>query len=160
MYLGVTLGRTIKFREHVQRATVSVSYMELKSWLTFYRMRFTGNIQLLSREEQHCESHHPKPLFLKRQCLWFPVDLLAQERKFIYRQKSGLGKKEPSKLIGMHIMTAWQEIWEQKSRGRWTARLISSIDPWMGRKAGEVNQYLSRFHGLFCSGRILRVVPP
>lgn len=48
----------------------------------------------------------------------------------------------------------WQSRWTNETRGRWTARLIPQLKPWVNRKEGEVNYYLTQFltgHGLFHS---------
>ena len=71
-----------------------------------------------------------------------PVVLLAAERTEIYKVKSA----------GRHItghfreitITKWQRLWNDEDRGRWTVRLIADIRPWIGRKFGEVNYYLTQ----------------
>ncbi|XP_054259342.1 uncharacterized protein LOC128984085 [Macrosteles quadrilineatus] len=48
----------------------------------------------------------------------------------------------------------WQESWERETRGRWTARLIRQVQPWVERRHGEVDYYLTQFlsgHGYFQS---------
>lgn len=46
----------------------------------------------------------------------------------------------------------WQEEWNNSVKGRWTYRLISSIDAWLNRPHGEVNFHMTAFlsgHGGF-----------
>ena len=79
-----------------------------------------------------------------------PVDLLAAERTEIYKAKSA----------GRHITghfrentnTKWQRRWNDKDRGKWTARFIPGIRPWIGKKFGKVNYYVTQLlsgHGCF-----------
>ena len=70
------------------------------------------------------------------------VDLLVAERTEIYKAKSA----------GRHItghfrentITKWQRRWNDEDRGSWTPRLIPDIRPWLGRKFGEVNFYVTQ----------------
>ncbi|XP_035742473.1 uncharacterized protein LOC118450734, partial [Vespa mandarinia] len=57
-----------------------------------------------------------------------PIDLLAQEKKFVYQQRCVLGKEMASRLARSISIKAWQSRWVQERRGRWTARLISQLD--------------------------------
>ncbi|XP_035724081.1 uncharacterized protein LOC118442502 [Vespa mandarinia] len=74
-----------------------------------------------------------------------PIDLLAQERKFVYQQRCILGKERASRLARSIIIKACQSRWEQERRGRWTARFISQLDTWINREAGVVDFYLTEF---------------
>ncbi|XP_046817454.1 uncharacterized protein LOC124423599 [Vespa crabro] len=57
-----------------------------------------------------------------------PIDLLAQERQLIHQQRSVLGKEEASRHTRSTSIETWQSRWEQETRGRWTARLISRLE--------------------------------
>lgn len=78
-----------------------------------------------------------------------PWDLLAQERKRIF--DSGNGRAIAAQMRNETI-GEWQRRWEGETRGRWTAEIIPEVQPWIGRKHGEVNFYLTQFltgHGYF-----------
>lgn len=84
-----------------------------------------------------------------------PIDLLARERKRIYEEKgrdSGQTKEQIWEAARKETMTVWQKRWDSSSKGRWTHRLIPSIDDWTKRRHGEVNFYLTQFlsgHGCY-----------
>lgn len=83
-----------------------------------------------------------------------PIALLARERYAIYQRKTELNQKEVKKEEINRTYEAWQRLWEQESRGRWTARLIKSVKTWTQREHGEINYYLTQFlsgHGYFLS---------
>ncbi|XP_047365369.1 uncharacterized protein LOC124955249 [Vespa velutina] len=83
-----------------------------------------------------------------------PIDLQAKESQFVQQQKAVLGKEEASRIARSTSIEAGKSRWEQKPRGRWTARLISRIDNWINREEREVDFYLTQFwtgHGLFLS---------
>lgn len=83
-----------------------------------------------------------------------PVGLLALERKAIYEKKSEIGRALASTEERALTMRKWQDSWSTEARGRWTARLIPQIEPWVGRKHGEVSYYMTQFlsgHGCFRS---------
>lgn len=83
-----------------------------------------------------------------------PVGLLALERKKIYERKREAGRARASKEERARTMTKWQESWSNETRGRWTARLIPQIEPWVGRAHGEISYYITQFlsgHGCFRS---------
>lgn len=85
-----------------------------------------------------------------------PIDLLAQERRRTYLRKlqaqesvSNIRTEERS-----HTIQVWERRWAQATEGRWTARLVGGIAPWINRDHGEVNFYLTQFltgHGMFYS---------
>jgi hypothetical protein len=81
-----------------------------------------------------------------------PIDILAQERRFIYQNKDVLDGVAARRTARANSMLAWQQRWDQETRGRWTARLIGQLEAWLNRLEGEVNYYLTQFlsgHGLF-----------
>ncbi|XP_046679324.1 uncharacterized protein LOC124366767 [Homalodisca vitripennis] len=75
-----------------------------------------------------------------------PVKLLAEERKAIYQRKGEIGK-EPHATSSERTRTyrQWQGLWDQKTRGRWTARLIPMFQLWVKWRHGEVDYYLTQF---------------
>ncbi|XP_054272570.1 UDP-glycosyltransferase UGT5-like [Macrosteles quadrilineatus] len=80
-----------------------------------------------------------------------PVKLLAVERKAIYRRR---GEDEARTEERTRTYQLWQEGWEQETRGLWTRRLIQQVQPWVDRRYGEVDFYLTQFltgHGFFRS---------
>jgi len=83
-----------------------------------------------------------------------PVKLLAGERKAIYRRQGDIGKDAARSEERSRTFQQWQHSWEHDTRGRWTARLIKQVQPWLERRHGEVNYYLTQFltgHGYFKS---------
>lgn len=81
-----------------------------------------------------------------------PIELLAMERKAVYERKTMVGKKIASREERCHTMERWQADWQRETKGRWTARLIADIRPWMERRHGEIDYYLTQFlsgHGYF-----------
>ncbi|XP_030747880.1 uncharacterized protein LOC115876293 [Sitophilus oryzae] len=74
-----------------------------------------------------------------------PIALLARERYAIYQRITELNQKEVKKEEINRTYEAWQRLWEQESRGRWTARLIKSVKTWTQREHGEINYYLTQF---------------
>lgn len=82
-----------------------------------------------------------------------PVALLAQERKRLYIRKRRTGEVGTANERDA-TLAEWQRLWETEARGRWTARLIPRLGPWISRKHGEVDYYLTQFltgHGYFRS---------
>ncbi|XP_054283430.1 uncharacterized protein LOC129000490 [Macrosteles quadrilineatus] len=83
-----------------------------------------------------------------------PVKLLAAERKAIYQRQGYIGKDAARTEERSRTFQMWQESWERETRGRWTARLIRQVQPWVERRHGEVDYYLAQFlsgHGYFQS---------
>lgn len=81
-----------------------------------------------------------------------PVALLAEERKQVYQTKQELGKKSAAEEARKNTLAKWQTIWESEQRGRWTAKLIPKLKPWIERKHGEVTYHLTQLltgHGCF-----------
>lgn len=66
-----------------------------------------------------------------------PLSLLAEERRQVYK---GYNKNEARD----QVMRKWQIEWDEGTKGRWTHRIISNIEPWFGRKHGEVTFHLSQ----------------
>lgn len=81
-----------------------------------------------------------------------PIDLLAIERKRIYDASVEVGRERAAQEERARTLTEWQERWTSDPRGRWTHLLIRRVGPWMDRKFGEVDFYLTQFlsgHGYF-----------
>jgi len=54
----------------------------------------------------------------------------------------------------MQSVVNWQAAWDISSKDRWTHQLIPSIEPWLNRKHGQVDFYLTQAlsgHGCFRS---------
>jgi len=76
-----------------------------------------------------------------------PWDLLAQERKKIFEDG-----RDISSQARIETIQEWQQRWQGETRGRWTAEVIPEVQPWIERKHGEINFYLTQFltgHGYF-----------
>lgn len=83
-----------------------------------------------------------------------PIALLAQERRAVYLRKAEVGKKTAGDEERRRTLDRWQTSWEQDTRGRWTARLITQVGPWIERRHGEIDYYLTQLlsgHGYFRS---------
>ena len=81
-----------------------------------------------------------------------PIDLLAIERKVIFERQPDIEKIEAKRQARTRSMELWQKRWEEDTRGRWTARLIKQLQPWVERKHGAVDFFLTQFltgHGYF-----------
>lgn len=78
-----------------------------------------------------------------------PIELLAKERKKWYPNREQPGSRA---LERASTMIEWQRRWDSSEKGRWTYRLIPSIEKWINRQHGEVNYYLTQLlsgHGCF-----------
>jgi len=63
-------------------------------------------------------------------------------------------KTEVKRRARMQSVVNWQAAWDISSKGRWTHKLIPSIEPWLSRKHGQVDFYLTQAlsgHGCFRS---------
>lgn len=83
-----------------------------------------------------------------------PIDLLALERRYIYLNKEMEGIDQAKAISRQNSLQEWQERWTNCPKSRWTKRLIAQISPWINRRHGDINYYLTQFlsgHGLYCS---------
>lgn len=74
-----------------------------------------------------------------------PILLLAKERAETH---SGKSKQEARK----ELMRDWQRQWNSAENGRWTYRLIQSVEKWTSRKHGDIDFFLTQIlsgHGCF-----------
>lgn len=74
-----------------------------------------------------------------------PLDLLAQER---CERRSGTAKD----VARERLMGSWQARWLQEEKAAWTRRMIPDLKPWVERKRGDVNHWLTQVltgHGAF-----------
>lgn len=81
-----------------------------------------------------------------------PIDILAMERQTTYLRRGHGPKKEIRRTAQAESMTVWQGRWDESTKGRWTYRLIPSIERWLNRKHGDVDYHLTQFltgHGCF-----------
>lgn len=82
-----------------------------------------------------------------------PIFLLAKERKRMYeRNQLEEDRIQIRTQERARTLAEWQHWWDHDSRGRWTARLMGNLFPWVDRKHGEVNFYLTQLftgHGHF-----------
>jgi len=72
-----------------------------------------------------------------------PIDLPAADRR---TGITGSGTQRSSTI------EAWQRRWNNATTGRWTHRLIPSLTPWLQRRHGQVDHYLTQMisgHGCF-----------
>lgn len=81
-----------------------------------------------------------------------PVDLLAFERKRIYGRSADIGREDAAVVERDRTIQTWQDRWTEERTGNWTRRLVKDLRPWIGRKFGDVNFYVTQFltgHGYF-----------
>lgn len=82
-----------------------------------------------------------------------PIDLLATERARLYNLKRGdLNRSEAREIARKETLEEWQNRWQSSDKGRWTARLIPNIEPWLARNHGETDFFLTQMltgHGSF-----------
>jgi hypothetical protein len=79
-----------------------------------------------------------------------PLHLLAEERKMAYKKKllPGYDFKDQRR----HTMAEWQKEWQETSNAAWTRRLIKEVAPWVERRFGEIDFYMTQCltgHGCF-----------
>jgi len=73
-----------------------------------------------------------------------PLDLLADETRY---NGSAAVKRETT-------LMKWQERWRAATNGSWTRRIVPDIRPWVSRKYGQTDYYLTQLltgHGCFKS---------
>lgn len=81
-----------------------------------------------------------------------PIHLLAKERKSIFLRKAEAGRKKARLEERARTIESWQTTWERDTKGRWTAKLIQQVSPWIERRHGEVGYYITQLlsgHGYF-----------
>ena len=79
-----------------------------------------------------------------------PVGLeLTVERLEVNKEKS-TGNRITGRFRE-NTVSKWQRRWNDKDRGRWTARLIPDIKPWISRTFGDLNCYHAYFRKIFYS---------
>lgn len=82
-----------------------------------------------------------------------PAHLTVWERQERYRRQRGmLDRNKKDEEIRKILYQKWQSEWDTASTGRWTRRLIKSIEPWVGRRFGNVDFHLTQMlsgHGCF-----------
>lgn len=83
-----------------------------------------------------------------------PIDLLAEERDIVYRETGS--KKEAKIRARERSLQKWQNRWDTTNNASWTRSLIKQIKPWLDRKHGQTDYFLTQFltgHGRFASYR-------
>lgn len=83
-----------------------------------------------------------------------PIDLLAMEKRAIYLRRSEGNRDSIAREERARTIQAWQRLWDEETRGRWTAALITNVKAWISRKHGEVGYYMTQLlsgHGYFRS---------
>ena len=82
-----------------------------------------------------------------------PIDIAADEAKRLFEGKiDGKVSKENRMKEEAASLQTWQQRWDAADKGRWTHRLIPSVEVWKKRKHGEVNYHLTQFltgHGCY-----------
>lgn len=81
-----------------------------------------------------------------------PIDILADEMARIYQKKraiQGVPENSLMRIIKAEerraSMEQWQSLWNSSSKGRWTHKLITDIETWIGRNHGECSYQLTQF---------------
>jgi hypothetical protein len=80
-----------------------------------------------------------------------PICMTLKEDKKCGESRKRTGGSERN-IHREQSLVEWQEAWDRSTKGRWTYRLIPRIRPWLERKHGEVDYYLTQFmtgHGAF-----------
>jgi hypothetical protein len=86
-----------------------------------------------------------------------PIDLLAKERERLYKNYNSEITEEIKLKERQASLREWQRRWDEANSGRWTYQLIRNIEPWIGRKHGEVTFRMVQCmtgHGVF--GKFLK----
>ena len=82
-----------------------------------------------------------------------PIVLLARERRTLYdRRHEPLSHTRLQKEVRCETLREWQCLWSVSQKGRWTYRLIPTLEEWMNRPHGKVDFNLTQFltgHGCF-----------
>lgn len=74
-----------------------------------------------------------------------PIELQVAERKEIQEGQDRKSARE-------RLLEKWQSRWENAQNGRWTYKMIPQIEPWINRKHGETEYYMTQVlsgHGSF-----------
>lgn len=74
-----------------------------------------------------------------------PIEMLVHERVQTYEGRQRTEARED-------LMAKWQDKWTSGTHGRWTWRLIPSIQEWTERRHGEIDYFLTQAlsgHGCF-----------
>lgn len=74
-----------------------------------------------------------------------PIEMLVHERVQTYEGRQRTEARED-------LMAKWQDKWKTGTHGRWTWRLIPSIQEWTERRHGEIDYFLTQAlsgHGCF-----------
>lgn len=75
----------------------------------------------------------------------YPLDLLAKERCERWRG-------DTKEVARERLLRRWQQRWQGEEKGAWTRRLIPQLTPWIQRKEGDVNHWLTQMlsgHGAY-----------
>lgn len=130
MLYGASIWRSALERSSHERVYTSIQRRMAIRIISAYRTTSTKALLVLARTP--------------------PIHLLIKQRLEI--EKSGRISREDA-YNGM--INAWQATWEEnEERAQWTKKLIKDIRPWLVRKHGQLNYYLSQFftgHGCFKS---------
>ena len=144
-----TTGPRPRKRRLLMRATEAVMLYGAEVWAgalwkEVHRMRLAvvQRREALRIADSYCTVSEPVILVVAG---IISIDLLAQERQYAHQQKHALGSLEAHQTARANTIQAWQKRWEEETRGRWTAWLISLVDHWLLQKGGEVDFYLTQF---------------
>ena len=82
-----------------------------------------------------------------------PIDTKVQEKTAVFNKQ--IPKTEAREMsIGK-----WQTRWNKEINGAWTRRLIPNIKPWVLRRYGETNHFISQALSDYgCFGNYLRLI--
>lgn len=81
-----------------------------------------------------------------------PLELQATRRRTMYHHRTDPDLLNVKQEANDDMTAAWQERWDGSSKGRWTQTLIKEIKPWVTRKHGVTNYWLTQAltgHGCF-----------
>lgn len=77
-----------------------------------------------------------------------PIDILADENRRSYVRSKHIARtewktmKDEERVVSL---ARWQTRWDASSKGRWTHRLIPSLETWLQKKHGECSYQLTQF---------------
>ena len=80
-----------------------------------------------------------------------PIDIKVQERTAVFNKQ--VTKTEAREVS----IEKWQMRWSKEEKGTWTRRLIPNIKPWVLRRYGEINHFVTQaLSGHGCFGNYLK----
>ncbi|XP_023247999.1 uncharacterized protein LOC111643915 [Copidosoma floridanum] len=145
-YLRVTLDRKLTFLSHLrQEAKKAVARVAASSQM-LPNVRGpkiqTGQVQRIGALRIACGYRSVSESAVMVIAGVISIDLLAREGRLKHLTKQDLGRMVATKNAREITWERWQHRWQEKTTGKWTARLIKDVKELSGQKHGEVDDYL------------------